>query len=214
MVDANPNPPQMPTLANADIPPRYRRYLLADFPPSVVREVEQWLADDDSWSLYLWGDTDARKSSLAGAILMEMRRRWLSRWWESLGYGYQRYYADHPDRVRPPGLLLPMEDAVPLMRRPGTEEYAKAMAVWRAAPWLVLDDVGTHRDTDHVVETLQQLMHHRYIWHEPQQGTRLIVTANMTLNELARRINAATARRLEEGAVWEMSPPKKESPNE
>ena len=139
-----------------------------------------WLEDPDSWCLYLWGATGGRKTTLAAAVLMELRRRTPS--------------------SRRRGLFLPAYTIVRKIRN--LETAAKVLAEWRKEPWLVIDDLGKHRDTPYVHEQLLHLLHERYDWAKP--GERTIITANMDLDTLAKRMDPATARRLEEGTVLQL----------
>lgn len=167
---------------NKDLPPRYLRHDLDSFPSQVQEDARAALADNDVWSIFVWGETGARKTTLAVSLLRELR-------------------AQYPaDRAR--GIFLPAYSALDHLRKigePGQEAYRLN---WQQARWLVLDDLGKHRDTPHVTEQLLFLIHRRYDNHVP--GAKTIVTANMSLNDLARRVDPTTARRFEEGVILKL----------
>ena len=172
------------------IPPRFRPYRLTPehWPSALLSLVEPWLEDRQSWSLYLHGPTDARKTTFAAAVLMDLRAR------DRRSGGSQ-------------GLFLPAYKAVGVFRNIHDENQRELIRQYARTPWLVLDDLGKHRDTPHVIEQMLMLLHERYDWHDPERMTKTILTANMDLDELAKRIDGATARRLAEGLVVQMTVP-------
>lgn len=149
--------------------------------------VDEWLADGLCWSLYLHGPTDVRKTTLAAATLLRLRETAAS----------------------PAGVFVPAYRAVAVFRDISSEHQRERIRDYVRTPWLVLDDLGKHRDTPHVVEQMLMLIHERDDWHNPERNTRTIITANMDLDELAKRIDAATARRLAEGMVIHMTVPQR-----
>ena len=171
------NPDPVP---HADLPPRFRRYRLSDYPGAMSKAVEPFLADDDCCSLYLWGETGSRKTSFATAILMEMREQAQCR----------------------VGCFVPAYLAVQAFRTFDDSGAKQRVDQWKTEPWLILDDLGKHRDTPHVIEQMLFLIHYRYDWAKP--GHKTILTANLDLNEFAKRVDPATARRLSEGLVLEL----------
>lgn len=206
---------EKPALQHLDIPPRYRRYGLTAFPEATQAAVIAWMNSPDCWCLYLYGETNARKSSLAAAALMELRERWWEKNWRPEPEPEPaRLFAYIPSRNRSVtqialGVFLPSHEAVHQLRRIDSEAFERCCREWRAARFLVIDDLGKHRDTPHVTEQLLHLIHHRYDYHDPSKGTRLIVTANMDLDTLEQRIDDSTARRLAEGRVIHMTVPQK-----
>jgi len=170
---------------NRDIPPRYLQYGLDAF--ESARAMVSRFLDGDTWCLYLHGETDSRKTTLACAIITEWRKR-------------ERHETQH-------GHFLPVYDVVRRIRAvsdPQSEEYLKA---WRASPFMVIDDLCKHRDTPHVIEQLLFMLHYRYDWAKKH---KTIITANVDLGELAKRIDSATARRIEEGIVMRVTVPGKQ----
>lgn len=139
----------------------------------------------DRWSMYLWGETGSRKTTLAVATLVDFRRQ----------YRYD-------GRT---GFFAPAHTVARLLRNLGNPAAEQQIGFWRDTCFLILDDLGKHRDTPHVIEQVLFLLHHRYDWWEP--GDLTIVTANMDLDELGQRIDPATARRLAEGLVLHLEPP-------
>ena len=163
----------------AGLPKRFMAYGLDDF-SGCQEAVRRYLASDTD-TLYLWGETGTHKTTLALAVLRELRAR------------HQKHG----------GIFLPAYTAATTLRQVSDPNFPRAIKKWREEQWLVLDDLGKHRDTPHVIEQLLFLIHYRYDWAESPRRT--IITANMDLDNLARRIDPATARRLEEGAVLHMT---------
>jgi hypothetical protein len=61
---------------------------------------------------------------------------------------------------------------------------------------LVLDDVGSARDTPHVTEQLLQLLQYRY-----DHQLKTIITANLSVNQFAEHVDPRAASRLQEGLL-------------
>ena len=169
-----------PPWGHSDIPGRYRRWRLRDFGPAAER-IREFLVTDDYPGCYLWGETGGRKTSLAAAALIEAR-------------------GNRPDRW---GDFVTPYCATRTIRAVTDPAMNTVLRTWGATPFLVLDDLGKHRDTPHVIEQLLFLLHERYDW--PERAQKTIVTANMDLDELAERIDPGTARRLGEGLVIELT---------
>ena len=172
-----------PPWDNRDIPGRFRRYGLDAFSAQARQAVVEFLGDPACWCLYLWGPTGSRKTTLAAAALIEARRRWGS-----------------PQRQ---GYFVPAYMAAATFRDVGSAFSAPIIASWRQTQLLLLDDLGKHRDTPHLIERLLHLLHERYDWER-----KTIITANMNLSELAARIDEATARRIREGRVIRLTAPR------
>lgn len=178
-------PPAVPW-DNRDLPLRFRRYTLSDAAEPIQKAVMDWIATPDVWSLYLWGGTGGRKTTLATAVLMKLRE-----------------ISQSPQAN---GKFLPTYRAVRQLR--DMTKIQTVMADWNKTRWLIIDDLGKHRDTPHIIESMLHLLHERYDCADPASGQRTIITANMSLEELATRIDPATARRLEEGTVLHLRGPK------
>lgn len=174
-----------PLWDNSDLPPRFLQYGLVDFSESLQAKAEEFMQSDSCWSLYLWGETGSRKTTFAIALLTAIRAA-----------------VQSTGRL---GHFVPAYTAVTNLRDFDNERARSAVKRWRTAHWLILDDLGKHRGTPHIIEQLLFLLHRRYDWHEP--GEKTIVTTNMSLNVLAGLIDPATARRLEEGMVIELAVP-------
>lgn len=147
--------------------------------PGVLERTARVFIAGDAWCLYLWGPTGGRKTSFAAAVLKAIRG----------------------DRPTAYGVFLPAYTAIDTMRNIASPVAQARLIDWRKAPVLVLDDLGKHRDTPHATEQMLFLLHYRYDWCE---GHKTIVTSNISLDELAKRIEDATARRFAEGIVLEM----------
>lgn len=160
-----------------DLPPKFRRWKVSDYPAS--QAVTRFLQDPQCWCLYIYGETDARKTSLATAILRQLRG----------------------DRPMQWGHFVPIYDAVRIIRDIESDSCKRHISDWRKSPCLALDDLGKSRDTPHLIEQMLFLLHYRSDWAD---GEKTIITANMDLKELAKRIDPATARRIEDGTVMKM----------
>lgn len=167
----------------AGIPPRFLRHSLSTFRP-IPQQIHDFFAQKDCWSLYIWGPTGSRKTTLAAAMLVEIRRH-------------------HPPGNF--GLFLPAYLVVSVLRDSRQDFGREHIERWVKDPAIILDDLGKHRDTPHVWEQLLFLLHKRYDWAGP--GHKTILTANISLDKLAKRIDPATARRLEEGMVLHTKAP-------
>ena len=172
---------------NRDIPHRFRQYRLDAYDPKTVAMLrERFVEDDGCWCLYLWGETGSRKTSLAVALLLDVRRR----------QGYSNRF----------GHFAPAYQVVDRLRDIGNETARRAIENWRRSRWLILDDLCKHRDTPHVIEQLLFLLHRRYDDCQPGQQ-KTVITSNIGLDDLARVIDPATARRIAEGLVIDLHLP-------
>lgn len=117
--------------------------------------------DGAGW-LTLMGDVDRGKTHLAVAIC----RHWLER-------GKPARYAYVP-------LLL---DELRRGFRGGGEDYEARWDMFLKIPLLILDDLGTENPTRWVQERLDTIVDYRLM-----HGLSLVVTANVTLEELGVRI--------------------------
>jgi hypothetical protein len=64
---------------------------------------------------------------------------------------------------------------------------------------IVLDDVGSARDTPHVTEQLLHLLQYRY-----DHQLKTIITTNLILERFAEHVDPRAASRLQEGAMIDM----------
>jgi DNA replication protein DnaC len=163
---------------SAGIPARYARWELKDYPKAIVDDVYEWLGGP-SWCLCLLGGLGTRKSSIAGATLKAWRRR-------------------HPDPLIPPAQFVSMERLAHAAR--DFDGGKPCVDTWRIGKMLVLDDLGSARNTPHVTETLLHLLLHRYDWELPT-----IITANLSLDELGKQVDERLASRLREGRIIELA---------
>ena len=176
---------ERPLYDNHDLPPRFLKYGLDDFAEPVVRHVlERFVNDPDCWSLYLWGDTGSRKTTL-GVVLM----------------AHMRAEAKATTRL---GDFVATYTAVKVINDVKNPAMRKRVDSWWKSPYLFVDDLGKHRDTPFVKEQLLHMLHYRY---DRAVTEKTIITANMDLAQLGKRIDDATARRLEEGLVVKLTCP-------
>jgi DNA replication protein DnaC len=157
---------------------RYARWELKDFPQGIVDDVYAWLGSP-SWCLCLLGGLGTRKSSLAGATLKAWRRR-------------------HPDPLKPMAQFVSMERLSQAAR--DFDRGKPDIDAWRTGKMLVLDDIGSARNTPHVTETLLHLLLHRYDWELPT-----IITGNLSLDQIGAQVDERLASRLREGRIIELA---------
>ncbi len=163
-----------------DIPARYRSWRLKDFSEAVRKAVEPFCRDEAIWSLYLHGGIGTKKSSLAAAVLIRHREA-------------QTPPDDCPQYGG--GIFLPIYVAAEKFRR--FDQMAKTN--WATTKLLVVDDLGKSRETPHLQEQLLHLLHNRY-----DHVRKTIVTSNLSLDQLARHIDPATASRFQEGIILDL----------
>jgi len=90
------------------------------------------------------------------------------------------------------GLLDALRDGYHLFERGDYDGYHSLLSFTQNAGLLILDDLGSEKETEWATAKLDQIVDYRYINRRP-----LIVTSNLAMNKLAPRI----ADRLMEGAV-------------
>lgn len=162
---------------NWDIPHRYREWSVRQFPDEAKAKAENWLADKDSWSLYLWGALGTRKSGFAAAII----KRW------RMGFdpntdGIQAAYFVTIDRlVR---YLLNIED----------REWVSTQC--RKTQLLVLDDLGALDAKSSVLRDIIAILRHRY-----DAKMKVVVTSNLSIEDFGQSLDERLADRFREGEV-------------
>lgn len=97
------------------------------------------------------------------------------------------------------GFLMALRDS---FRLGAVEDYSSRIAFAQNCSLLILDDLGTERQTEFATEQLDLIVDYRYINRKP-----LIVTSNLALDELPPRI----ADRLGEGLLIHLKEVKGES---
>jgi DNA replication protein DnaC len=199
MAENRPSFAQEPrSLTHSDLPSFARRYRLTSHSDARAQKVVEWIETPMSPFLYLWGPTGAQKTTLAVAALIEIRERIVQK---------------NPGVYHSPGnmgIFVPPYRAVQAIRAFDSDSDQMLIREWKRAPLLLIDDIGKHRDTPHVIEQLMFILHDRYDNHDPANGKRrrTIITANMSPKEFGERIDRATQRRIEEGMVLELAIPK------
>lgn len=81
-----------------------------------------------------------------------------------------------------------------VFRNIGDPHKAYIAEQWGTCPFLILDDCLKHRDTPHLIESLLFLIHRRYDYQR-----RTLITSNLSLDDFAKIVDDATARRIAEG---------------
>jgi DNA replication protein DnaC/primosomal protein DnaI len=171
-------PEQERAVEMLDIPPQYRKWTLDDYSQAVRLALAPFLAGY-RWSAFLCGGVGTRKTSLAAAML----RRWRVSGKPSGGAPYGEFV--QPSRFT--SLARDMDNG------------RVALASWRKASILVLDDVSAYRNTPHIVETLLLLLSARYDDVRPT-----IITSNLRLPELATHLDPRIASRLQDGVCVDL----------
>jgi DNA replication protein DnaC len=164
-----------PPRGNPDIPPKHLKYALESFKPEIWKNIYNWLTDSEEWSMYITGGLGSGKSCLVAALLDRYRRL--------LRYG-------NPPQLR--GRFVP-----PYVFTRIAKAFTNSGHIWNMwihTELLVLDDVGSARDTGWVTEQLLHLLEQRYDYQRPT-----ILTSNMSLQDLSEHVDPRAASRLAEG---------------
>jgi DNA replication protein DnaC len=173
-----------PRVYDRDIPERFRKWELTDYSYMTIeakRRITQWFTNDE-WCMYIHGETGARKTSFACAILKYLRRDGIM---PLSGYGE---------------VIMP--DTWAVIQREQSELSKLRLQQWKQSRFILFDDLGKHRDTPHLIEAIMLFLHSRYDrW---KMGQKTIITSNMNMGELANKIDPATARRIDEGFVLKL----------
>ena len=164
------------------MPPAYRVCTLGSFAartagdPAKVTALEAARAWDGRQSLVLAGAAcGSGKTGLASALVRQCLERGVAARW-----------------LRVSDLLAELRSR----QRPGAEHAEDLMAELRAAPVLMLDDLGAERATEFAVEHLLDLLDHRLAWSRPT-----LITTNLAAPDaIAERYGAPIASRLRDRA--------------
>ena len=163
--------------ARQELPPRYRRWRLSDFPEKLQERAVAFIVGDDKHTLYLHGAFGTRKTSFAAAVLIAAAA--------TCARGvYQARF-------------VPAYDAARDLRN--LENLAQTVEDWRGCNLLVLDDIGAQRSTPHVTEQLLLLIQCRY-----DCFRKTVITSNLTLEEFGERIDHRASSRFQEGICFDL----------
>lgn len=167
---------------NSVLPKRYRgvsfdRPPVTEINPVVVGEVRNWIEKlpgnfDQGRGLWLMGDTGTGKTTLAMLVSKEALKR---------NYTVAIYSM--------PKLLARIRatfDAAP-----GEESYNEFFERLCEVDLLHIDDLGAEKQTDWVLEQLYALVNERY-----ERQNSIVVTTNLTQEELEQQIGPRTVSRL------------------
>jgi DNA replication protein DnaC len=166
------------------LPSRYRTALLTDLKPEQQPTlIRAWLEHPDAQTLILAGDNGTGKTYAAAAVANATAARGLraelrvvpARWWT---------VAQLLDELRP-----------------SSEDCEGRWRDAKAAPLVVLDDLGHTRPTEWAVERLWMLIDHRVT-----NGLRQVLTTNASWKRLVETWGPATLDRLyERSAIIKMT---------
>lgn len=164
---------------NSDIPPKYTKHNLADFPSGISKVLLPFFSGE-KLSVFLHGGIGSHKSTLAAAILTAWRNTGKpsfdgTRWGEFVAV----YKLSHAAKDFDCG--------------------KERMDFWKLSPILILDDVGSNRDTDFLREQILFLLQYRYDYNLP-----IVVTSNLNLSGFAGHVDPRASSRLQEGIVLNM----------
>lgn len=167
---------------NSVVPKRYRgvsfdRPPVTEINPIVVGEVRNWIEElgqnlDQGRGLWLMGDTGTGKTTLAMLVSKEALKR------------------DHTVAIYSMPKLLARIRAT-FDAQAGEESYVDFFERLCEVDLLHLDDLGTEKQTDWVLEQLYALVNERY-----EREKSIVVTTNLTQEELEQQIGARTVSRL------------------
>jgi DNA replication protein DnaC len=183
-VRSDPYPNLSTAERHPDIPANYLRFPLSSFDQQ--SQTASWLKDP-TWSLYIAGGLGSGKSCLAAAILMEHR---LDHHLETINEGY---FVIH---VR--GRFVTPYSFTSVVRSLDAQRHIYEQWRTNRGP-LVLDDVGSARDTPHVTEQLLHLLQYRY-----DHQLKTIITANLSVAQFAKHVDPRVASRLQEGRIMHL----------
>lgn len=159
-----------------DVPDHYRKWRLSDYAPSLRAALEPFMLGRVP-SVYLHGVFGSKKTSVAAALLAEIRMRGL------LGSS-DVIYGEFVSAEKLKRAMVDFENG------PARMEH------WKTCGVLVVDDLAAIRNTPHAEEQQLHLVCARY-----DRDLPIIATSNLTLAEMADHLDGRIASRLAEGVV-------------
>ena len=164
-------------MADRGIPRRFLSADMKDFPK----------IKDISGGCYFHGPCGTGKTHLLSAI---MKDRILNAEIEMHGLSYYvPELSDHPYFISIPDLLLSIRGS--FSDDETTEE--RIIERYSSIKTLMLDDIGTEKPTEWVLQTLYLIIDHRY-----RSMRETFITSNLTLDQLSERLNDRIASRIAE----------------
>ena len=167
---------------NSVLPKRYRgvsfdRPPVTEINPIVVDEIRRWVGEldanlDRGSGIWLMGDTGTGKTTLAMLVSKEALKR------------------DHTVAIYSMPKLLARIRAT-FDAQAGEESYVEFFERLCDVDLLHLDDLGAEKQTDWVLEQLYALVNERY-----ERQKSVVVTTNLTQEELEQQIGPRTVSRL------------------
>ena len=169
-------------MERAGVPKRFRSALLSDFPAKMAGMA----TSKNGW--FITGERGTGKTHLAAAVVREhllalepdkgRREDW------------ETVYIEYPVFVPVTEILLEIRDTFNSRAENSNTERA-VIEKYSSCPLLVLDDLGVEKSTEWSMQTLYTLIDRRY-----RDERRTIVTSNLSLDEIASRVDDRIASRI------------------
>lgn len=159
-----------------------RRFFSADLTDFKKEYQEAVRTDDKSQGLYIVGQRGVGKTHLATAILKDHILN------HPKGYGID--YKLLPDMISVTDLIMRIKAT---FAKDSEESEEGVLDHYSNCKTLILDDLGTEKPTEWAVSTLYLIVDRRY-----RDMRKTIITSNLSLKEIAERLDDRIASRLAE----------------
>lgn len=155
------------------------------FPPRIQQDLERIKIQIDTLpegGLFLYSETNTGKTIYACSLLLEKER--------------QMYLTGQPGQclfISNPELIQELQATM----RPDHPITAKEILdAYKAAPLLVLDDVGAEKPSEWVIQTLYLLLNYRY-----EHMLPTIITSNLPMEKIEQNYSSRISSRIERMCV-------------
>lgn len=160
------------------VPARFHGFTFETYPePNIAERVREWLADHDGHrGLYLTGSFGRGKTALVLSALKEL----------VIVRARKNDFRDHLEYLgiftTVTGLLESLRPQHDADRAFASDAYS--LNRYREIPYLAIDDLGSERLTAWGADRLFEVINHRH-----NELLPMLITSNLTLNQLADRMN-------------------------